>query len=50
MNVIGNQNTFVTNSVQNTFFYVPQKKVSHSGLSKWWHNLILGGWTIPLIF
>ncbi len=29
MEVIGNQNS----CLQNTFFYVPQKKVSHSGLS-----------------
>ncbi len=28
MEVIGNQNNFVTNSLQNTFFYVPQKKVA----------------------
>ncbi len=36
MEVVGNQNSFVTNSFQNTFFYVPQKKVglSHSGLRK----------------
>ncbi len=32
MKVIGNQNSFVTNSLQNTFFYVPQKK----GLK--WHE------------
>ncbi len=38
MEVIGNQNRFATNSLQATFFNVPQKKVSHSGLSKWWYN------------
>ncbi len=26
MKVIGNLNSFVTNSLQNTFIYVPQKK------------------------
>ncbi len=40
--VTGNQNSFATNSLQNTFFYVPQEKVSHSGLSKLWHNYIFG--------
>ncbi len=33
MEITGNQNIFVTSSLQNTLFYVPQKKVSHSGLS-----------------
>ncbi len=30
----GNQNSFVTSSLQNTFFYVVQKKESHSGLKQ----------------
>ncbi len=34
MKVIGNQNSFVTNSLQNTFFYVPQNK----GLTWGWVN------------
>ncbi len=30
--VIGNQNSFVTKRLQNTFFYVPQKK---EGIQDW---------------
>ncbi len=34
MEVNGIKNSLVTNNLQNIFFYVPQKKESHTGL-KW---------------
>ncbi len=34
MTVTRDQNSLVTNSLQKTFFYVVQKKASHSGLKQ----------------
>ncbi len=34
MKVTSDQNSLVTNSIQNAFLYVVQKKVSHSGLKE----------------
>ncbi len=34
MKVTSDQNSFVTNSIQNTLFYVVQTKVNNSGLKQ----------------
>ncbi len=49
MKVIGNKNSFVINSYQNTFFYVPQKKISHWGLSKWQNYIFFNLFNVLLL-